>query len=85
MRPFQTTPLMSVTHMFSRGRPSFSSTPRHDSAAAPAPDTTSFTFAMSLPTSDRPLSIAAPTMIAVPCWSSWNTGIDMRSRSFCST
>ena len=30
MRPFQTTPLMSVTHMFSRGRPSFSSTPRHD-------------------------------------------------------
>ncbi len=24
--------------------------------------------------------IAAPTMIAVPCWSSWNTGIFMRSR-----
>ena len=29
--------------------------------------------------------IAAPTTIAVPCWSSWNTGIAMRSRSFCST
>jgi hypothetical protein len=27
-------------------------------------------------------SAAAPTMIAVPCWSSWNTGIFMRSRSF---
>ena len=76
---------MSVTQMFSRGRPSFSSTPRHDSAAAPAPETTSFTLAMSLPTSGRPFSTAAPTMIAVPCWSSWKTGIDMRSRSFCST
>ena len=76
---------MSVTHMFSRGRPSFSSTPRHDSAAAPAPDTTSFTWAMSLPTSESAFRSAAPTMIAVPCWSSWKTGIDMRSRSFCST
>jgi hypothetical protein len=25
--------------------------------------------------------MAAPTMIAVPCWSSWKTGIFMRSRS----
>jgi len=24
--------------------------------------------------------MAAPTMIAVPCWSSWKTGIFMRSR-----
>ena len=31
------------------------------------------------------MSTAAPTMIAVPCWSSWNTGIFIRSRSFCST
>jgi hypothetical protein len=29
--------------------------------------------------------MAAPTMIAVPCWSSWKTGIVRRSRSFCST
>ena len=28
-----------------------------------------------------PLSTAAPTMMAVPCWSSWNTGIFIRSRS----
>ena len=68
---------MSVTQMFSRGRPSFTSRSRHDSAAAPAPETTSFTLAMSLPTSARPFSTAAPTMIAVPCWSSWNTGIFM--------
>ena len=29
--------------------------------------------------------IAAPEIIAVPCWSSWNTGIFMRSRSVRST
>ena len=76
---------MSVTQMFSLGSPSFSSRPRQDSAAAPAPETTSFTLAMSLPTSARPFCTAAPTMIAVPCWSSWNTGMLSRSRSFCST
>jgi hypothetical protein len=27
------------------------------------------------------LRIAAAEMIAVPCWSSWKTGIDSRSRS----
>ena len=54
---------------------------RQASAAAPAPDTTSLIFAMSLPTTLRPFSKAAPTMIAVPCWSSWNTGIFIRSRS----
>ena len=31
------------------------------------------------------LRTAAPTMIAVPCWSSWKTGIFMRSRSCAST
>jgi hypothetical protein len=33
----------------------------------------------------RPLRTAAPTMIAVPCWSSWKTGIFIRSRSLRST
>ena len=50
-------------------------------AAAPAPDTTSFTLPMSLPTSSRPLRIEAAAMMAVPCWSSWNTGMFMRSVS----
>ncbi len=54
---------------------------RQASAAAPAPDTTSLQFLMSLPTTFRPFRMAAPTMIAVPCWSSWKTGIFMRSRS----
>jgi hypothetical protein len=53
--------------------------------AAPAPDTASLTSPMSLPTTCSALTIAAPTMMAVPCWSSWNTGIFMRSRSRRST
>jgi len=49
----------------------------HAIPAAPAPDTTirtslSFFFAIS-----RPLMIAALLMIAVPCWSSWKTGMFM--------
>ena len=47
----------------------------HAIAEAPAPETTTRTFEMSLPASSRALSSAAPEMIAVPCWSSWNTGI----------
>ncbi|EWS64177.1 hypothetical protein Y695_02582 [Hydrogenophaga sp. T4] len=51
-------------------------------AAAPAPDTAIFTWPMSLPTSSSPLIRAELEMMAVPCWSSWKTGIFMRSRSF---
>jgi len=40
---------------------------------------------MRLPTSLSPLRIAAATMIAVPCWSSWKTGILRRWRSLLST
>ena len=54
---------------------------RQAMAAAPAPDETSLIAPMSLPTSSSPLSSAAPEMIAVPCWSSWNTGIESRSFS----
>ena len=51
-------------------------------AAAPAPDTAIFTSPIFLPTSSRPLISAAVEMMAVPCWSSWKTGMFMRSRSF---
>ena len=54
-------------------------------AAAPAPDATSFTSSMRLPTTSSPFSTAAPTTMAVPCWSSWNTGIRIRLRSARST
>src|SRR3989442_13274051 len=39
---------------------------------------------MSLPTSSRALSSAAPEMMAVPCWSSWKTGMESVARSFSS-
>ncbi len=85
VRPSYTTPSMSVTQMCSRGRPSSTSSFRQASAAAPAPLVTSFTFFRSLPRTLRPFCTAAPTMIAVPCWSSWKTGIFIRSRSLRST
>ena len=34
---------------------------------------------------NNPFLTAAATMIAVPCWSSWKTGIFIRSRSLLST
>ena len=67
--------------MFSRRTPSSTSRSRQAIAAAPAPEQTSLTSPMFLPTISSPLMTAAPATIAVPCWSSWNTGIFMRSRS----
>ena len=49
------------------------------------PVVASFTSSIFLPVTCRALITAAPTMIAVPCWSSWNTGIFIRSRSLRST
>ena len=76
---------MSVTQMFSSGRPRSTIRSRQASAAAPAPDVTTLTLSICLPTTFRPLMKAADTQIAVPCWSSWKTGIFMRSRSLRST
>jgi hypothetical protein len=57
-------------------------TSRQARAAAPAPETATLTSSIFLPTSSSPLSnAAADEMMAVPCWSSWNTGMFMRSRS----
>ena len=49
--------------------------------AAPTPETTNDTSAMSLPTTRSALINAASTTIAVPCWSSWNTGMSSSARS----
>ena len=65
--------------------PTFTSRFRQASAAAPAPEATSLAVAMSLPTTFSPFSMAAATVMAVPCWSSWNTGIFRRRRSSRST
>ncbi|MOA56483.1 hypothetical protein D3C78_1804730 [compost metagenome] len=70
--------------MFSRFTPRPTITPTQAMAAAPAPETAILTLSMSLFTSSRPLSRAALEMMAVPCWSSWNTGMFMRLDSSCS-
>src|SRR5947209_11189272 len=44
-------------------------------AAAPAPEKTMRTSSIRLFTTTRALSRAAPEMMAVPCWSSWKTGM----------
>src|SRR5437764_140537 len=49
--------------------------------AAPAPDTTTRTPDISLPTTRSALVSAASTTMAVRCWSSWKTGMLSLSRS----
>ncbi|MNI23451.1 hypothetical protein D3C73_770390 [compost metagenome] len=71
--------------MFSGFRPSCTSMFTQEMPAAPMPVVASFTSSIFLPVIAMAFSTAAPTMIAVPCWSSWNTGIFMRSRSLRST
>ena len=53
--------------------------------AAPAPENTTFTSSIRLPTRSSAFSSAADEMIAVPCWSSWNTGMSSRARNCSST
>ena len=53
--------------------------------AAPAPDIAIRTVPSFLPTTRSALVSAASTTIAVPCWSSWKTGMSSRSRSRRST
>ena len=54
-RPLYTTPLMSVTVMLARGMPIFTSSSRQASAAAPAPEATSFASSNRLLTTFKPL------------------------------
>ena len=75
---------MSLTQMFSRFAPSETSRLRQASAAAPAPEATIFTSPIFLPVRCSAFCTAAATMMAVPCWSSWNTGIFMRAFSLSS-
>ena len=57
-------------NLTARGSPMSTRRFRQASAAAPAPEATSLTLRISLPTTFRPFMTAAPTMMAVPCWSS---------------
>ncbi len=65
--------------------PNLSSNFRQAMPEAPAPVVTIFTSLISFPTISSALSNAAPTIIAVPCWSSWKMGIFIRLRNFPST
>ena len=78
-RSARTTPSMSATT--TSFAPAASSSLSTAVPAAPAPDSTIRTVARSLPTTLSALVSAATTTIAVPCWSSWNTGMSSRSRS----
>ena len=51
----------------------------HEIAAAPAPQTTTFTFSIFFSTSSKAFNKAAAEIIAVPCWSSCMTGISSSS------
>ena len=77
-------PLESQANTFLGFTPNATITSRHAMAAAPAPLTATFTSPIFLPTNSRPFSRADEEMMAVPCWSSWNTGMFMRSRSLVS-
>ena len=52
--------------------------------AAPAPEITTRVSSWRRPVSVSAPSRAAATTTAVPCWSSWKTGIESRSWSRCS-
>ena len=53
--------------------------------AAPTPETTMRASSMFLPTTFKALIRAARVTMAVPCWSSWKTGMSSSSRSLSST
>ncbi len=84
-RPSWTSPARSQSHTFSRRTPSASSMLRQAIPAAPPPVETTRTSSHRRSVRISALSAAAPTTIAVPCWSSWKTGMFMRSRHSFST
>ncbi len=72
-RPECTTPRVSTTATSltpAASRMRVTATP-----AAPAPETTTRVVSISRPVSLSAFSRAASTTTAVPCWSSWNTGM----------
>src|SRR5471032_510410 len=70
--------------MFSSLAPMLTSNFMQEMAAAPAPRQTICASARVLPAISRALIMPAAVTIAVPCWSSWNTGMShcsIRERS----
>ena len=74
-RPARITPARSTMTRFSRRTPRRRQWRAVASADAPAPVKTTVASPMSRPEISSALRSAAPAMIAVPCWSSWKTGM----------
>ena len=75
------TPVLSTAMQFSARTPMAFISSSEAMPAAPAPHSTSFTSASSRPVILQAFSRPAAEMIAVPCWSSWNTGMSSSSCS----
>jgi hypothetical protein len=71
--------------MFSRGTPEFDQQPQAGQRCGTGTGGNEFDLLQVLAHHLQSIEQAAPTTMAVPCWSSWNTGIFMRSRSLRST
>ena len=78
-RPACTAPWLSQA--ITRPTPAATSSRTTAWPPGPRPATTTVASARRLPATDRPLESAASTAAAVPCWSSWNTGMSRRSSS----
>ena len=77
VRPFQTAPLRS--QRVRSDAPAVMSRPATAVAAAPAPLITMRTAERSFPTSFSAFFRPASMMTAVPCWSSWKTGMSVQA------
>ena len=84
VRPWKTTPLVSARMMCSGRMPIAFSSSTQAMAAEPAPLTTSLVSRSVRPVRWQALISPAAATMAVPCWSSWNTGMSISSRSRCS-
>ena len=75
------TPVLSTAMQFSARTPMALMSSREAMPAAPAPHSTSLTSLSSRPVILQALIRPAAEMIAVPCWSSWKTGMSSSSCS----
>ena len=82
-----TSPFLPANSEPSRSQPTMSETPASSSSlvtatpAAPTPTSTTFSSSIRFCTSLAAFSSPASTTTAVPCWSSWKTGMSSSRRS----
>jgi len=84
VRPWKITPLVSHIRQLSCRAPIRFSSSRQAMPAAPAPLRTIRHSSIRLPVSSSALIKPAAQITAVPCWSSWNTGMSQSSFRRCS-